>query len=299
MKKLFLLCLALIHQTIWAANPPTLGTAPSSLLETQQPIQQFVTADPTEPPQTVTADKPASYDATTGAPAFDSPPATPVITPTQPTISTSTSIATALGLNAPKKDNNENPLAGGIDIPNFIQCKELYRSLCQSLQDPTQLEACAKRIPQSGCKFFNAFAKATNMLPKDDVDVIKHYQQLDLIHLVRFGANYPGIYYAVGIEGNLVDLIFGPQTQGLDIRKDPHYPEIANRYPKVMLFSIVERLPKVEPAADGKGLRLILRFQLLNGCHACEQAGYANIAYDFSEKGALQASTILSMEPAF
>ncbi len=289
-KTCLLLWIALVSPALWAADQQ-----PMPLLETQQPAQQFVTADPTEEPQTVKSDPTTDDSVAQNPPAPEAPPA---LVPTQPS-ATPSGTAIALGLNAQKKETTENLLAGGLDIPSFIQCKQTYTNLCRTTKDPSQLEACINKMPQSDCQSFVAFAKTTSMSPRDNVDLIKHYKQLDLIHLVRFGANYPGVYYALGSNGALVDLIFGPQTQGLDISKDPHYPQIAERYPKVMLFSIVDKLPKVETTEDGKGLQVILRFQLLNGCHACEQAGFAEVAYTFSEVGALQSTTIQSMEPLF
>jgi hypothetical protein len=293
MKKTALLGILLVSQIIWADQQPL------SITEDRQPVQQFVTSDPTEDPETVKSDTPADDAETQSVSSADSLPLppTPTFVPAQQPIPGSTAIA--LGLNAPKKDTPDNVLVGGFDIPSFIQCKQIYTNICRTIQDPNKLDTCIKKIVQSECKPFIAFVKATSMSPRDDVDMIKHYKQLDLIHLVRFGANYPGVYYTLGTNGDLVDLIFGPQTQGLDIRKDIHYAEIAEKYPKVMLFSIVDKLPKVTSTTDGKGLRLILRFQLLNGCHACEQAGFAKVAYDFSEVGALQSTSIQSMEPLF
>lgn len=293
-----LLFFLLFTPTIWAAPlEPTFGPA-----EVPQPTQQFVMADPQDEPQTVQS-APSTETPDTQSSSLESslPPPDPALTLalTATPQAAPTNTATALGLNAPKQNSTENVLAGGLDIPSFMQCKQIYMSQCRNQDDPTKLEACTKKIIQPHCKPFLAFAKATSMSPKDDVDVIKHYKQLNLIHVTRFGANYPGVYYTLGTNGTLVDLIFGPQTQVLDIRKDLHYPEIVTRYPKVMLFSIVDKLPKTEPTEDGKGIRLILRFQLLNGCHACEQAGYANVAYDFSESGTLLSTSIQSMEPLF
>ena len=209
-----------------------------------------------------------------------------------------TTNATALGLNIAQNDASpENSLAGGIDITAFMQCKTLMVGLCHSAEDLQISQTCFSKIQTPSCKQFSAFAKTTNMTGRDDIDFINHYASghLDLIHLIRGGANYPGIYYTVGENGHVDDLIFGQQNQALDIRKSPDYAQIAEKFPKVELFSIVDQLPEIQQSPDGSGLRLILRFQLLNGCHACERAGYANVAYDFSNMGILTSTSILSM----
>jgi hypothetical protein len=282
-------------------------------LETQQPTQQFVTSDPTPPPVTVTATTHTDQPSTDTSASTPSPPATlpapPISPPTPvavasdvqvPAIAAAPTIsATALGLGAPKEEIPTNPFYGGLDIANFMRCEALSIDLCRQSKNGQEFSGClAQKNKLPLCKQFVAFATFTSMSPKDRIDVIKHYKQLDLLHLVRFGANYPGVYYTIGLNGDFIDLIFGQQTAGLDIQKDPHYPEIVGRYPNVALFSIVDKLPKAENLPDSAGLQLILRFQLLNGCHACERAGYANIAYTFSEIGAFQSASIQSLEPA-
>lgn len=316
MKKFIPAITILVSLSVWAADQPPLVIP--SLLGTQQPAQQFVMSesDPTSSPiPAVTSTSNSSPTDTsfvntgttvsgsqpfvlplTAAPAVSPPP---VVTPApaNSNIAAPTTSAMAIGLYAPREEISANPFASSLDIPNFVQCKQLSLNLCRSTKDIASFATCLKRNQQPVCKQFVAFATLVGMSPKDDIDLIKHYKQLDLIHLIRFGANYPGVYYSIGANGDIVDLIFGPQTQGLDIRKDFHYPEIAARFPNVALFSIVDKLPKAQTLHGSAGLQLILRFQLLNGCHACEHAGYADIAYNFSEVGALESVSIQSMEP--
>jgi len=306
---LFFLALSLICQTILAADP-----SPPPLtfnLNEIQPTQQFVTADNTftgpdavlehdtnatpESQQTINERQNAPLGAIT-----KKAPATPTVhLPNNLSdLVIAPPAATPLGMNA-QDAVVQNPLIGGLNIPDLSLCKTLGSRQCQNTQDPNQYRTCLiQHLQQSNCKAFVAFATAASMSARDDIDYIKHYKELDLIHVVRYGANYPGVYYALGMDGALVDLVFGRQTQVLDIRTDPHYSEIAERYPNAMLFSIVDKLPQVEqPGPDGSGIRLILRFQLLNGCHACERAGYAYVAYDFSDTGALMNTSIESLQP--
>lgn len=285
---------------------PALGqTSPVlPLLETQQPVQQFVMAEePTQPavaPPTESNVGLSRPDISAGSPA---PAPAPAPSATQEATLSSSAIepiisAKPIGLNAPLEERLANPFSGGLDTPHFLQCKQTGMNLCGTSKDAKAFSTCLKGGHLSGCDQFIAFATMVGMSPKDDIDVIKHYKQLDLLHLIRFGANYPGAYYAIGLNGNLIDLIFGPHMQKLDIQKDIHYPEVVRRYPNVALFSIVDKFPTVQNLPDGAGLQLVFHFQLLNGCHACERAGYANVAYRFSELGALQSVAVQSIEPA-
>lgn len=300
-----LFVIALISQTIWAADQSSALTDLMAL-NTQEPVQQFVTSDSAAPASNVAAAAAAAAaPAQQALPPAVIPPA-PVLTPQLPTppatptpgVMPAPSSTAPLGLNAAEQAP-ENPFIGGLDIRTFLSCQQTTLAVCQRTKDLAEFQDCSKRVKAPACKQFLEFAKMTGMAPKDNVDLIKNYKNggLDLVHLVRFGANYPGVYYAIGTNGDVVDLIFGPQTQQWDIRKDPRYPEIAAKFPNVQLFSVVDKLPQSEVGPDGTGLRLIFRFQLYNGCHACERAGYANIAYDFSDTGVLQGSSVVSLEP--
>lgn len=79
----------------------------------------------------------------------------------------------------------------------------------------------------------------------------------------------------------------------IDIRKDALYPTIARKFPRVELwghadFEAVRALP-------GGGQRFIFSFVLLNGCHACEVAGYAQVAFDFSAAGRFLGTKLLAL----
>ena len=48
-------------------------------------------------------------------------------------------------------------------------------------------------------------------------------------------------------------------------------------------------------ALPGGGQRFIFSFVLLNGCHACEVAGYARVAFDFSPAGKFLGTKLLRL----
>lgn len=292
MKRISVLMVGLTSQIILAANPPSMSVPWSLLINAQEPVQQFVTSDNATPIG-------AATDTTPLGRAGYGPPASSLVPEEAPNNVVLPAPPSSTALGSVNEQPSETPLATGLDIPSFIQCKRITMGMCHRSKDLPEFQDCFKRVKIPACKQFFAFAKMVGMAPGDDIDLVKHYQkgELDLIHLIRFGANYPGVYYTLGKNGNFVDMIFGPQTQKWDIRKDMRYPEIAKKFPDVALFSIVDKLPEVQETPDGTGLRLILCFQLLNGCQACELAGYAYVAYDFSDEGLLQDTTILSLEP--
>lgn len=81
--------------------------------------------------------------------------------------------------------------------------------------------------------------------------------------------------------------------KNIDIRKDPLYPSLIRKFPKLELwghaeFKAMQRLP------DG-GQRFIFSFVLLNGCHACEIGGYANIAFNFNSEGIFLGTKLLRL----
>lgn len=278
----------------WADNSPVTSYLPPDT----QPQQQFVTADQATM-VTATASA-AAANINTGS-AVATPDIPPPTATTPPPVSNASQAATPLGM-GDKTDNPPSVFVGGLDIPSFVKCNQMATAICQQTTSIPMYQSCIDRLKARGpvCKQFLAFSVASGMGPRDNIDVIKHYKEadLDLIHLQRFGANYPGVYYSIGASGDFQDLIFGAPTQSLDIRKAVQYPEIASKYPNVQLFSVVEKLPQTAPTPNGNGVRLILQFTLFNGCHACEIAGYADVAYDFSDNGTLQQTSIISLTPS-
>jgi hypothetical protein len=342
-----LLLILLATGSVFAASPL------SPLLDDEQPVQQFVTAEPDPPPTTVKSDSnqtattstapTAAAPVATPAPvaaapvatpapvaaapvaapaplveaptpsasmpiplqpasavASPPPPPPPVVAP--PSQLTTPATARALGLSVANgaPPVTDNGLSGGLDENNLLRCQRLVNDMCKKAKDSSQFQNCLVQLKtQPVCSQFLSFAKATQLGLHDDIDIIKQYPQanLALIHVTYAGTDYPGVYYTLGTNGNLVDMIFGPQMQTVDIGKDPSYSAIVSRFPKVQLFSIVDQLPQITTPGNGRGLRLTLRFQLLNGCATCARAGYAYVAYDFAETGDLQQVKVTSLEP--
>lgn len=188
---------------------------------------------------------------------------------------------------------------GGFVENSFTGCQQMASSYCVSAIGTAKFQKCLTRLqPYPACQQFLAFAGATQFDRGDDVDLIQFYKEanLNVFHVSRPTANYPGDYYAIGVKGNFVNITSGPEVQQIDISKNIQYPQITQQFPKAGLWSYVDQPPVAQPLPNG-GLRLVFRFTLLNGCGTCEHAGYAFVAYDFTSEGALKDAQLLSLQP--
>lgn len=192
--------------------------------------------------------------------------------------------------------------AGGLNQNSFVQCAKMAASVCSLAPNKDKYLICLNQLKQQkACEQFLTFAALSQFNIKDDMDVFQRYNQasLFLIHIARGNmGNYPGDYYIISDSGYFVDINKGPEAQLLDITKNSRFPEIAQRYPRVQLWSIVNKLPVTEPLVAGAGLRFIFPFEMMNGCDTCGRVGFAYVAYDFGPDGVLNNTEVLSLEEA-
>jgi hypothetical protein len=79
----------------------------------------------------------------------------------------------------------------------------------------------------------------------------------------------------------------------IDLTKHPKYSAIIKKYPRAELW-FEGNLEKMVITSDG-GQRFIWRHRILNGCHACEIAGTATVAYDFDKNGKYKGVHLLGL----
>lgn len=82
------------------------------------------------------------------------------------------------------------------------------------------------------------------------------------------------------------------------LQKDPRYARLKQHYPAAALWSgdrSGRDFPGLERTPDG-GQRFIVRYRLLNGCHACELAGYTRYAFEFDKTGRFSGTKYLGLE---
>jgi predicted secreted protein len=85
------------------------------------------------------------------------------------------------------------------------------------------------------------------------------------------------------------------------LKKDSRYNRLRQRYPAVELWPgdrSSREFPSAQTTMDG-GQRFVVRYRLLNGCHACELTGYARYAFDFDKTGRFQQTSYLGIEESF
>lgn len=91
----------------------------------------------------------------------------------------------------------------------------------------------------------------------------------------------------------VIDVNSWEYHKNIDITKDPLYPSILEKFPQAELWAHAI-LNEMKQSPQG-GQRFIFTMVLLNGCHACEKAGYAVIAYDFDSSGTFQGTSLIKL----
>jgi hypothetical protein len=78
----------------------------------------------------------------------------------------------------------------------------------------------------------------------------------------------------------------------IDLKRDPAFAALKRRFPNLMLWPGSSRFVRTELAADD-GLRFVFSYVLLNGCHACDLGGHAEIAFDFDGRRRLTGTHLV------
>lgn len=102
---------------------------------------------------------------------------------------------------------------------------------------------------------------------------------------------------AVVLVGGTPPLVSSELTDAaIDIRQDPAYPALRQRYPNLELWPAGAVFRDQKPLPGG-GQSFTFSYPLLNGCHACEVAGQALISLDFGPDGAYLGPRLIRLEP--
>lgn len=192
---------------------------------------------------------------------------------------------------APENVQIIDSFKGGLNIDLINQCNEKVESLCnQDDQSIMQYMQCTKKTMQDldYCQQNLAFLNATSGYFEN----IKQYDNIAVINAMVIAADHSEAYFIVDSQGELVS-----PTDALDLKQADNYAQIAAKFNRVMLWPIPYTFPSVKKLDDG-GQRVVFQQLLLNGCHACEQAGIAKVAYDFSPDGHYTGISLLELIPA-
>jgi hypothetical protein len=109
-----------------------------------------------------------------------------------------------------------------------------------------------------------------------------------------FYANSNWRQFLVNGDPAVVDLNDWDRLEALDVDGDAAYRKLAAAYPEAILWPAAEFMG-VQEAAD-QGQRFLVYYPILNGCHACDVLGWANVAYDFDADGKLRDLALISVE---
>ena len=99
-------------------------------------------------------------------------------------------------------------------------------------------------------------------------------------------------------DPSLVD-VDDPEYQPKDgLQKDRQYNALVKEFPKVSLWPGPRSgtgYPLLKKLA-GNGQRFVVRYRLLNGCHACERLGNAWFAFDFDSTGKFVGTRFMGID---
>jgi predicted secreted protein len=178
------------------------------------------------------------------------------------------------------------------------QTMEKIRMDCTELAG-TAFEACfVAGMRQSGASpQAVAFTKSIGSM-----GYLEEYRQTGTVNIAfvvyPFRANENQGFLLISGASQVIDVDDLTLLSAEDLKKDPLYPRLKKRYPALALWQgdrSGKEYPLLERKADG-AQRYIVRYRLLNGCHACELAGQVRYAFDFDRTGQFSGTSYLGIE---
>jgi predicted secreted protein len=131
------------------------------------------------------------------------------------------------------------------------------------------------------------------------MEALRQSGQVDIAFVVYpFRANENQGFLLVNGDPPLVDVDDLSLLSPDPLKEDLRYIRLKRLYPAVALWPgdrSDRDYPMPERTPDG-GLRFMVRYRLLNGCHACELAGHALYAFEFDKTGRFLGTTYLCVE---
>jgi hypothetical protein len=194
-----------------------------------------------------------------------------------------------------KRDVKAVPaFVGGLNSKNIHTCAKRIKNQCHEAESPmdSRFTDCieTQMVQESSCsQNLSLF-----ILERGFFEKIRHYNKVDVARVSVIAANEPVRYFMISYQGELIDPL--RLVNRIDITRNRHYDSMAKDFPRIELWGIVLGFPKSQQLSDHR-TRLIFQQKLLNGCHACEQAGIAEIAYDFDKEGRFLNTTLLKLIP--
>jgi predicted secreted protein len=117
---------------------------------------------------------------------------------------------------------------------------------------------------------------------------------------LAYRANENQVVYLVNGKPDSVNVDDQTLLPKGDLEKDPVYVALKARGTEAALWP-GDRYSPGHPAvgpAPGGGVRFLVDYRILNGCHACEELGTALFAFDFDPAGKFRGVSLASVEDA-
>lgn len=120
--------------------------------------------------------------------------------------------------------------------------------------------------------------------------------EIMVVHASVQGADHSDAFYII-LNDQILDIDEYASISQLNINTQPNYPELFKKFPNVGIWPGNHEFPKKEILPGGI-TQLIFNYRLLNGCHACELAGIANVGFNFDNNGNYLGDQLLSLSPS-
>ena len=77
------------------------------------------------------------------------------------------------------------------------------------------------------------------------------------------------------------------------------FQDVKNRFPKVDLWpgDLEGKIWPNSQAAPRQGTQFVVSYPLLNGCHACERAGFAIFTWNFAADAKFLGTSFMGLTP--
>lgn len=123
----------------------------------------------------------------------------------------------------------------------------------------------------------------------------KTFGNVTVVHASVSGADHSDAYFIVA-KDKVIDVDDYANLSQLNISSQPSFAQLSQKYPNIGIWPGNHNFPKSEDLAGGI-TQLIFTYSLLNGCHACELGGIANVGFNFDKEGNYLGEQLLSLSP--
>jgi predicted secreted protein len=113
-----------------------------------------------------------------------------------------------------------------------------------------------------------------------------------------YRANENNVVYLVNGKPDFVNVDDQSLLPRGDVEKDPVYTALKAKSSEATLWPgdrYSQGRPSSEPAPGG-GVRFLVDYRILNGCHACEELGTAIFSFEFDETGKFKGASLVKVE---